>query len=73
MLVLSRRIGEQICIGGQIEVTVLEVRGTRVRLGISAPSSTPILRKEIIDSGNAVRCGESNNAFLHCSGGHDHA
>ena len=37
MLVLSRRTGEQIVIGGNIRLTVLEIRGARVRLGIEAP------------------------------------
>jgi carbon storage regulator len=47
MLVLSRKLGERICIGTEIEVTVVEVRGNRVRLGFSGPSSVPILRAEI--------------------------
>ncbi len=47
MLVLSRRQGERVHIGEEIEVTVLEVRGNRVKLGFSGPPSVPIHRGEI--------------------------
>ena len=49
MLVLARRVGEEIVIGDDIRVTVLEVRGSQVRLGISAPKSVRVLRQEIED------------------------
>ena len=47
MLVITRRSGERICLGDQITVTVLEVSGSSVRLGIDAPSEVPIYRHEI--------------------------
>jgi carbon storage regulator len=47
MLVLSRRANEQICIGESITVTVLSVKGGRVRLGIQAPQDVDINRQEI--------------------------
>ncbi|MDO7906566.1 carbon storage regulator CsrA [Paenibacillus sp. JX-17] len=47
MLVLSRKKGESIVIQDNIEITVLGVEGDVVRLGISAPSTIDILRKEI--------------------------
>ncbi len=47
MLVLSRRPGECIRIGREMEVTVLEVRGNHVKLGFSAPSEIPIHRGEV--------------------------
>jgi len=47
MLVLSRRPGEQIVIGGNIRLTVLEIRGARVRLGIEAPPEVSVDRDEI--------------------------
>ncbi len=47
MLVLSRKRGEVIVIGEDITVTVLEVRGDRVKLGCAAPAETPIHRKEL--------------------------
>lgn len=49
MLVLSRKAGEQITIGNDVTVTVLEVRGNRIRLGIGAPSKVSIKRSEIVD------------------------
>jgi carbon storage regulator len=47
VLVLSRKQGECVQIGEEIEVAVLEVRGNRVRLGFSAPPSVSIHRGEI--------------------------
>lgn len=47
MLVLSRQIGETIVIGEEIEVTVVDIRGPNVRIGITAPKSLPIDRAEI--------------------------
>ena len=47
MLVLSRQRGEAIMIGDNMEVIVVDIRGDRVRLGISAPRTTPVHRKEI--------------------------
>ncbi|MCE9556412.1 MAG: carbon storage regulator CsrA [Planctomycetes bacterium] len=47
MLVLSRKLGQQIMIGNDIVVTVLDVRGDRVRLGIVAPTSMPVHRDEV--------------------------
>ena len=44
MLVLSRRPGEEIIINGNIRVTVVSVKGDRVRLGIEAPASVPVRR-----------------------------
>lgn len=47
MLALSRKLNESIIIGNEIEVTILEVKGDQVKIGISAPKSIPIYRKEI--------------------------
>lgn len=47
MLALSRKKDEAIVINNNIEVTVLEVKGDHVKLGISAPKSVPIYRKEV--------------------------
>lgn len=49
MLVLSRKQGQSIVIGDEIVVTVLEVRGDQVRLGIEAPRELPVNRREIYD------------------------
>lgn len=47
MLVLSRRIGESVKIGGDITVTLLAVSGTQARLGIAAPVDVPVHRDEV--------------------------
>lgn len=47
MLVIRRRAGEAVLIGDGVEITVIEVSGSRVKLGIQAPAAIPILRKEI--------------------------
>lgn len=47
MLALSRKVGETIVIGNDIEVTILEIKGEQVKIGISAPKSVSIYRKEI--------------------------
>ena len=48
MLVLTRKVGEAIQIGDSVSVVVLEVRGGRVRLGITAPSEVGVHRSEVI-------------------------
>lgn len=50
MLVLSRRKDESLVIGDQIKVTVVEIRGNRVRLAIDAPSDVKVLRTELVDA-----------------------
>ena len=47
MLALSRKENEAIVIGNDIEVTILEVKGDQVKIGISAPKSVPVYRKEL--------------------------
>lgn len=47
MLALSRKQGESIVINNNIEITILEVKGDQVKLGIDAPKSVPVYRKEI--------------------------
>ena len=47
MLALSRKKGEALVIINNIEVTVLEVKGDQVKIGISAPKEVPIYRKEV--------------------------
>ena len=47
MLILTRRKDESIIINGNIEVTIIRVRGNKVRLGITAPKTIPVHRKEI--------------------------
>lgn len=47
MLALSRKINESIMIGNDIEITILDIKGDQIKIGISAPKSVPIYRKEI--------------------------
>jgi len=51
MLVLSRRIGERICIGDGIVVTVIRINDDKVRLGIEAPKEVPVNRQEVLKRG----------------------
>jgi carbon storage regulator len=57
MLVLTRRVGESVLIGGEIEVTLLDIKGDRVRIGVNAPRETRIQRAEIVEA-----VGEQNAA-----------
>lgn len=50
MLVLSRQKDEMIMIGDNIEITVVDIRGDKVRLGINAPQQIPVHRKEVYES-----------------------
>ena len=54
MLILSRHKDEKLMIGDDITITVIEIRGDKVRLGIDAPSHIPVHRQEVYD---AIRRG----------------
>lgn len=47
MLALSRKQNEAIMIGNDIEITILEIKGEQVKIGIDAPKSIPVYRKEL--------------------------
>ena len=47
MLALSRKNGEALVINNNVEITVLEIRGEQVKLGITAPKEVPVYRKEL--------------------------
>ena len=49
MLVLSRKPGETIMIGEEVEITVVDVRGDKVRIGITAPKHIRIMRPDAVD------------------------
>lgn len=55
MLILTRRPGETIVIGGGIEVTIMQLHGQQVRVGITAPKGIPVDRKEIAERKAAGR------------------
>jgi carbon storage regulator len=75
MLVLSRREDERVLIGGQVQVTVLEVRGSYVKLGFEAPRDIPIRREELGEERPADRrlgvVGSGNGRSK--AGGNGHA
>ena len=58
MLILTRRVGETVHIGEEIQFTVLGVRGTQVRIGINAPRDVPVHREEIY---NRIRREENGD------------
>lgn len=47
MLALTRKKGEALVINNNIEITVLEIRGDQIKIGITAPKDVPIYRKEV--------------------------
>ena len=47
MLALTRKKGESLMVNNDIEITVLEIRGDQVKIGIQAPKNVPIYRKEV--------------------------
>ena len=50
MLILSRKINEKIMIGDDISVSIIEIRGDQVRIGVDAPKSIKVFRQEVFDA-----------------------
>lgn len=50
MLVLGRRVGESLIIDGNIRVTILGIEGERIRVGVEAPRSVPVVRQELYEA-----------------------
>jgi carbon storage regulator len=62
MLVLTRRVGESILIGGDIEVTLLDIKGDSIRIGVNAPRETRIQRAEIVEAVGAENAAAAASA-----------
>ena len=60
MLALARKVNQSIVIGNDIEVTLLEIKGDQIKIGINAPKSVPIYRKEIF-----AQIQEENKSAMH--------
>ena len=50
MLVLSRKVGENIIIGDEVLVTIVDIRGDKVRVGVEAPLEVPVHRQEVYEA-----------------------
>ncbi|MDR0387332.1 MAG: carbon storage regulator CsrA [Treponema sp.] len=50
MLILSRKVNEKIMIGDDISVSIIEIRGDQVRLGVTAPKNVKVFRRELFDA-----------------------
>ena len=63
MLALSRKKGEALMINNDIEITILEIKGEQVKIGISAPKEVPVYSKEVY-----IQIQEANKAASDTSG-----
>ena len=63
MLALTRKKGEAVVINNNIEITVLEIRGDQIKIGISAPKDVPVYRKEVY-----LQIQQENQAALSIDG-----
>jgi len=61
MLVLSRKIGESIIVGDNIEISILDIQGDNIRIGIDAPKNIKIFRKEVYEDIQAENRRASEN------------
>jgi carbon storage regulator len=61
MLILTRRPTQTVTIGKDVAVTVLEIRGRQVRIGVAAPRDIAVLRKEIVEKTRPRRTLDANH------------
>ena len=62
MLILTRRVGESLMIGDEINVTILGVKGNQVRIGVNAPRNVAVHREEIYQRIQKERSDEATNS-----------
>lgn len=61
MLALSRKKGEALIINNNIEVTILEIKGEQIKIGIAAPKEVPVYRKEVYIQIQEANASAANN------------
>lgn len=61
MLILTRKVGESLLIGDEVEITVLSVRGNQVKLGVNAPKEIAVHRQEIYNRIKETKENSDNN------------
>jgi carbon storage regulator len=62
MLILSRKVDEKIIIGDDIKISIIEIRGDQVRIGIDAPKKVKVFRQEVYDAIKAENKAASKSA-----------
>jgi len=62
MLILTRKVDEKIVIGDDISVSVVEIRGDQVRIGVEAPKTVKVFRKEVFDAIKAENMAAAESA-----------
>ena len=63
MLILSRKTNEKIMIGDEISISVIEIRGDQVRIGVNAPKSVKVFRQEVFDAIKAENKAAAQSAL----------
>ena len=64
MLILSRKVNEKVVIGEDITISVIEIRGDQVRIGIDAPKNVKVFRQEIYDDIKEANKAASTSAVV---------
>ena len=64
MLILSRKVNEKIMIGDDISVSIIEIRGDQVRLGVDAPKTIKVYRQEVFDAIKAENLAAAKSAVV---------
>ncbi|MDR2071057.1 MAG: carbon storage regulator CsrA [Treponema sp.] len=62
MLILSRKVNEKIMIGDDISISIIEIRGEQVRIGVDAPKTVKVFRQEVFDAIRAENKAASESA-----------